>query len=130
MKLGTTVQYQYYQHLTRFLKLLYRRLSKFWNKYQIFMSLQFGFCGGQSTTLLINQLYESILYKNDQDKSCITIMIKIFLDLSKSFDNVNHNTLLTKHYDTSGIVNNLSSCLSNRQYFVSSKTINSHFTDN
>ena len=72
------------------------------------MSLQFGFCGGQSTTLLINQLYESILYKNDQDKSCIK-MIKIFLDLSKSFGNVNHNILLTKHYDMSGIVNNLSS---------------------
>ena len=104
--------------------ILYRRLTKFWDKYKIYTPSQLGFCSEHSTTLAINQLYETFL--DNADKSETTSAI--FIDLSKAFDTVNHDILLKKleYYGVRGIVNNLfRSYLTNRKQYVMGNNISS-----
>lgn len=75
-----------------FEKAMYRRLDNFLNKHNIIKREQFGFRPRSSTSLacfhLVKEITESIDKK--QHVACV------FLDMSKAFDFVNHNTLLNK----------------------------------
>ena len=104
--------------------IIFRRLSKFWDKYKLFTPFQFGFRSGHSTTLAVNQLLESILYQNDQNN----LTCAIFIDLSKAFDTVDHQILVQKleHSGVRGTVKKLiESYLTNRKQFVSKENAKS-----
>ena len=100
-----------------FEKLVFNRLNQFLEKFKIITNSQFGFRSGYSTSLAISLLYEKIT-KAIEDKDHF---VGIFLDLSKAFDTVNHEILVSKlnHYGIRGIANMwLHDYLSNRKQFV------------
>ena len=68
------------------------RLTKFFHKYDLFSSSQFGFLKGKSTADALIHLTEYIYHGLDEKKHNINIMI----DLKKAFDTVNHAILLQK----------------------------------
>ena len=89
----------------------------FLNKYNILSINQFGFRKNHSTSLALIHLYDKISTAIDNRE----YTVGIFLDLSKSFDTVNHEIMLAKleHYGVRG--NSLQwfkSYLSNREQFV------------
>ena len=79
---------------------------------------QFGFQNNNSTEYAIVQLAKEIHESFDQNE----FTLGVFVDLSKAFDTVNHDILLTK-LEYFGLKNNylnwFKSYLSNRQQFVS-----------
>ena len=81
-------------------KVMYKRLYKFLEKYEILYALQFGFRSNQSSDHALVSLTEAI--KNALDNR--RFGCGIFLDLQKAFDTVNHNILLSKleHYGIRG----------------------------
>ena len=93
--------------------ILHKRLTKFWEKLNLFTEFQFGFRTKHSTNHAITCVYETILKKLDNQKS----VCGIFLDFAKAFDCVNHQILLDK-LDHCGIRGNanklLKSYLTNR----------------
>ena len=99
-------------------KLMCKRLLEFINKNDILYNKQFGFRKKHSTTLAILSITDSIKSAIENNNySC-----GIFLDLSKAFDTVNHQLLLSKldHYGIRGLVGSwFSSYLNNRKQFVS-----------
>ena len=82
-------------------KLMYKRLYNYLEKFNILSSNQFGFRSGHSTTLAVLNLVESIQNAIEQRKTTIGV----YLDLSKAFDTVNHDILISKleHYRIRGI---------------------------
>ena len=98
-------------------KLIFNRLTEFFEKNKIIKSNQFGFRSGYSTELAVCKFYEDVLsnLNNNQDTCAI------LLDLSKAFDSVNRNILLHKLYNY-GIrgptYKLLESYLSNRNQFI------------
>lgn len=75
-----------------FEKVMYNRVIEFLEKFKITCISQFGFRKNRSTCLAILTFLEN-LRKAMENKH---FSIGIFLDLSKAFDTVDHNILLTK----------------------------------
>ena len=78
-----------------FEKVLYNRMIKFAEQYNILYRCQFGFHKNYSTShaliLLINRISSAI----DQHET----FVGVFLDLSKAFDTLGHHILFTKLED-------------------------------
>ena len=73
-------------------KVVHKRLYHFMNNQNLFYNSQFGFRPKYSTSHAITQLTADILKAIDDKK----YTIGVFLDLSKAFDTINHDTLLKK----------------------------------
>ena len=75
-----------------FERLIAKRLTNFFDKYDIITKQQFGFLKKHSTEHAIIDLKEFIL-KRLENKEIAAVL---FLDLQKAFDTVNHDILLKK----------------------------------
>ena len=100
-----------------FEKVICVRLYRFLSINSMINDFQFGFRAGYSSYMPIMQMYDHISQNLENNNSCIGI----FFDLSKAFDTVNHEILLSKlqYY---GIRNTaikwFKSYLSNREQYV------------
>ena len=97
-------------------RLIYKRMMKFINKYNILTTCQYGFRSINSTNFAIIDLINArTQHLNNKSKAAA-----LFIDISKAFDSLNHNILLRKlkAYGFKGLTYNwLSSCLNNRYQF-------------
>ena len=101
-----------------FEKIIYSRLYSFLSSQGILFENQFGFRKHHSTNHALNY---SVDYVNSQLKEKHHVL-GIFVDLSKAFDTISHDKLLTKleNYGIRGNANKLiGSYLSNRRQYVS-----------
>ena len=87
-----------------FEKVMYKRMMHFINVKNILFSVQYGFREGFSTEHAIVDIVSAI--QSNMDKRLFTC--RIFIDLKKVLDTVNHQILLNKlnHYGFRGIINN------------------------
>ena len=101
-----------------FEKLVCKRLLQFWNKYNIFYPHQYGFRANHSTINAITEITDYIYSSLDNGN----YVLGLYLDVSKAFDSVCHEILLSKLYNY-GIRGKMhtwfSNYLSNRKQFVS-----------
>ena len=74
--------------------ILHKRLTKFWEKLNLFTEFQFGFRTKHSTNHAITYVYETVLKELDNQNS----VCRVFLDFVKALDCVNHQILLDKLY--------------------------------
>jgi hypothetical protein len=98
-------------------KLMHKRLYSFLHKHDILYPYQFGFREGHSTSLALTEIMEKIHEHLDTGDS----VIGIYLDLTKAFDTVQHDILLSKlsHYGVRGKAHNwFKSYLGDRKQFV------------
>ena len=81
-------------------KLMFKRISKFIEKYNILYEYQFGFRKDHSTTLAMMEIHENIIITLEKG----SYIAGLYLDLSKAFDTVEHKILLSKleHYGIRG----------------------------
>ena len=98
-------------------KVLYKRLYEYFEKKEIIYHFQFGFRHSYSTTMALieitDQLREQIENKN--------MTMGIYIDLTKAFDLVDHNMLITKlqSYGIRGpAINLIKSYLSHRSQYT------------
>ena len=84
-------------------KLVHIQLTKSLNKFGILYEKQFGFRNNHSTTHALLEITEKIKQACDTGQ----FACRVFLDLQKAFDTVNHTILLKKltHYGIRGIAN-------------------------
>ena len=84
-----------------FEKVMHNRLAEFANSQDIFYQLQFGFRKNHSTALSLIYLVNKIATSIDQSE----ITAGVFLDLSKTFDTLDHQILFDKieHYGVRGL---------------------------
>ena len=73
---------------------MYTRILAFINKHDILYRYQFGFTQHRSTNLALITLVDKIT-ESLQKGECV---LGVFLDFSKAFDTVNHNSLLDNLY--------------------------------
>ena len=100
-----------------FEKTVFNQVYDYFQINRLFFKSQYGFRIGHSTELAALQFADKIL--NDLDNH--NTPVSIFLDLSKAFDTLDHNILLTKleHYGITDIALQwFRSYLSNRYQFV------------
>ena len=98
---------------------MYNHLLRFLNNHNILSDNQYGFRKHHSTAsaYALTCLYDKISSAID-NKECT---VGIFIDLSKAFDTVDHNILISKleHYGVRGTsLRGFESYLSNRQQYV------------
>ena len=100
-----------------FEKIIYSRLIKYIDKFNLLYKYQYGFRKNHSTEHALIELMDQIKLNIGKNKmSC-----GIFIDLSKAFDTVDHKILLSKleHYGIRGTtLDLLKSYLSNRSQYV------------
>ena len=75
-----------------FEKILYARLTKYIDDFQLLYKYQFGFRKNHSTEHALIEITDQIKFSMDNNQ----ITCGIFVDLSKAFDTVNHHMLLDK----------------------------------
>ena len=73
-------------------KLIFKQLSTYLNEHKLLYASQYGFRAGHSTELASIELIDRITQDLDKGK----VPISIFLDLSKTFDTLDHVILLQK----------------------------------
>ena len=98
-------------------RFIYNRLLNYIDKHGILCNSQYGFRKQHSTTLALIDMYDKISSSIDQRKCSV----RVFLDLLKAFDTVNHDILLNKldHYGICGLsLDWFKSYLTNRSQFV------------
>ena len=80
---------------------MYNRLIRFFDKYEILYNNQYGFRKKHSTSLALSYLHNKITSAIDERQHTV----RIFLDLSKTFDTVNHRIVLNKleHFGSCGL---------------------------
>lgn len=76
-------------------KNLVNRIRNYITKYQLMTKMQSGFTKGKSTKNTIYQVLQKILASLN-DGECVA---GLFIDLSKAFDSLNHETLVEKLYN-------------------------------
>ena len=99
-------------------KLMYARLYRFLNLYNIIVECQFGFRANHSTSHALISITEKLREALDTGN----FACGVFIDLKKAFDTVDHNILIAKleHYGVRGVVKQwFYSYLNNRNQFVS-----------
>ena len=99
-------------------KLIYSRFYKFFLSKGIIHDSQFGFRKGHSTGHALNYSIHHIENEIRQKKH----VVGIFIDLSKAFDTISHQNLLTKlgHYGIRGnALNLIQSYLADRKQYIS-----------
>ena len=98
-------------------RIMYKRLNKYLQENKILYYKQFGFQAGHSTDHTIIQLVDQI-YENFEENK---YTLGVFIDLSKAFDTVDHEILLSK-LETYGVKRNLlkwfKNYLTNRKQYV------------
>ena len=100
-----------------FEKLMHKRLSRFLDKFKIINDCQYGFRSGYSTSMAVAFLQHKITQAIENKE----YFVSLFLDLSKAFDTVNHEILLSKldFYGIRGIALNwFNNYLSDRKQYV------------
>lgn len=114
-------------------KLFYKRLSNFLSKYNILTESQHGFRKNHSTeTAVFSFLYETLQALDRREHTT-----SIFLDLSKAFDTINHDKLLSKiqNWGIRGTAHNwIKSYLHNRKQLIeitheSNGTVSTYHSD-
>ena len=71
---------------------MYNKLSQFFDQYNVLYQNQLRFRQGNSTHHVLITLVDNITKSLDNGD----IVIRVFLDLKKAFDTVNHKILLKK----------------------------------
>ena len=103
-------------------KIVYNRLFNYLEKYNILTPSQYGFRKSLSTNLAILEMQNRVVDYLSNNENCAGV----FLDLSKAFDTLNHDILLSKleHLGARGIALDwFRSYLTNRAQFTE---INNH----
>ena len=88
-----------------FEKVIYKQLYSYLNENMLLSENKFGFRSNFSTELAALSFSDHLTKQMDMKRTPISI----YLDLSKAFDTLDHNILLSKldHYGISGIANDL-----------------------
>ena len=95
---------------------MYHRIYSFLCKYKLINTNQFVFCSNHSIEHTLISLIETIKKSLDNDE----IVCRVFIDLQKAFDTINHEILLEKSNHHGSKENNwFCSFLTNRKQYVS-----------
>ena len=108
-----------------FEKIIHKKVTVFFNKFNLFYPDQYGFQSKKSTTDAIIRFTDKCYDILNDKKS----LISIYLDFSKAFDTIEHNLLCKKLecYGIRGSVNNwFRSYLTSRQQYVQINSIKSN----
>ena len=111
-----------------FEKVILIQLTEYLNNNNILHKNQYGFRKHHSTELASLHLVDKIYYKMDANE----IPVNVDIDLSKAFDSLDHNILLSKlkFYGVTGVsLDLMSSYLSNRRQCTQFNTTVSDFLD-
>ena len=76
-------------------RIVYKRVYSFLEENNILYGSQFGFRKGLSTEMALLEFLNKIVDAFEKD----SFVMGIFIDLSKAFDTINHEILLTKLYN-------------------------------